>query len=111
MLIPDEGDKKQVTEYLEEMKTTFEAKRKSHPEWLWKRVRRYIPEKDTLYKIMKEFFDCWGPIVCTITKQPLFSEESWKKSRGILHDIQKGWVSDPQGVSLYVYGQGKKWFE
>ena len=29
MLIPDEGDKKQVTEYLEEMKTTFET-RESH---------------------------------------------------------------------------------
>ena len=41
--------------------------------------------------------------MCTVTKQPLFSEESWKKARGILDDIQKGWVSDPLNIPIYVH--------
>jgi hypothetical protein len=36
-----------------------------------------------------------------VTGQALFSEETWKKVKGVLHDVHKGWVSDPIGIPLY----------
>jgi hypothetical protein len=76
--------------------------RKFSPAWLWKRVCRYIPERSFLFTIVKEFFDNWGPVKCSVTDQPLFSAESWKKAQSVLHDIRKGWISDPSGIPLYM---------
>jgi len=90
MFIQDKRDKLEVIAYFGEKNgTTFAAKRKSDLKWLWKRIRCYTPE-NILYQVVKELFDCWGSVVCTVTKQPQFSEESSKKARGTLHDIQKG---------------------
>lgn len=102
MLIPDEGDKHRMVEYLQKKGTTFDKQYIAQNDWLWKRVRRYVPEPNVLYPIVKEFFDCWGAIICTGKKIPLFTPDSWNKSQSILHDIQKGWVSDPKGISMYV---------
>jgi hypothetical protein len=55
-----------------------------------------------LYKILTEFFEAWGHIKCTVTGQPLFGDETWKKVKGVLHDVQKGWISDPSGIPLYT---------
>jgi hypothetical protein len=102
MLVPDKNDKAKVEEYLNKKGMNWDQVRRSSPGWLWKRVRRYIPEKSLLHRILKEFFDCWGPIKCTTTGQKLFSAESWKKANGVLHDVQKGWISDPAGIPLYT---------
>jgi hypothetical protein len=102
MLIPDKSDKAKGEAYLTKKGLTWNKVQMSSPGRLWKHVQRYISEKSFLHTIVKEFFDCWGPIKCSITGQPLFSPESWKKSQGVLHDIQKGWVSDPAGIALYT---------
>ncbi|KAJ7112383.1 hypothetical protein C8R43DRAFT_961795, partial [Mycena crocata] len=105
MLIPDKGDKQRLVDYFKKKGTTWEAERYKRPDWVWKRCRRYIPEKTVLYPILKEFFDCWGPLTCTVDGKvlKLFDAESWKKAEAVLHDVQKGWVSDPHGVSLYTF--------
>ena len=102
MLVPDKGDRKKVQDYLQKAGLKWDSVCKSHPDWLWKRVRRYIPGKDFLFCILEEFFNAWGPVICSFTGYPLFSEESWKKAKGVLHDVKMGWISDPQGIPLYT---------
>ena len=55
-----------------------------------------------MYVLLKELFDSWGPVKCTVTKQPLFSQETWKKAFAVLHDVQKGWISDPSSIPVYT---------
>ena len=102
LLVPDEDDKKLVSEVLLKKKLTYEKVRSKSPAWLWKRVCRYIPESGILVLILTEFFNCWGKIKCPITGQPLFSAETWKKTQGVLHDVRKGWLSDPSLISVYT---------
>ena len=102
MLVLDKGDKQRVQAYFAKKELKWDEVRKSQPGWLWKRVRRYIPEKDILYHILEEFFNAWGPVKCSVTGQCLFSEDSWKKARAVLHDVKMGWLSDPQGIPLYT---------
>ena len=102
LLVPDEDDRKAVSEILEKKKSNFNQVRSKSPAWLWKRVRRYIPEKGILELVLTEFFNSWGYIKCSVTHQPLFSAETWKKTQGVLHDVKKGWLSDPGSISVYV---------
>ena len=102
MLIPDKGDKKAMELVLAKKNLTWGKVKSKSPDWLWKRVRRYIPDKDKLYPIVKEFFNCWGPVKCSLTGYTLFSAESWKKANRVLHDIKMGWISDPSDIPLYT---------
>jgi len=40
---------------------------------------------------------------CSITGDALFDAETWQKAKRVLHDVKKGWVSDPYNVSLYTF--------
>src|SRR5436305_9043657 len=102
ILVPDKGDKENIQAYLVKKGKNWDMVRKSDPDWLWKRVWRYIPEKTLLHHILEEFFNAWGPVVCLKDDKPLFSDDSWKKAKGILHDVKKGWVSDPSGIPVYT---------
>ena len=102
LLVPDEDDKRAVSEILEKKNSTFNKMRSKSPAWLWKRVRRYIPEKGILELVLTEFFNSWGHIKCSVTHQELFSAETWKKTQGVLHDVKKGWLSDPGSISVYT---------
>jgi hypothetical protein len=88
MLVTDKRDKLRVEAYLTRKKLSkFEIFCLENLKWCWKQVRRYIPEKDLLYHLLDELFKCWGPVKCTITGQALFTEETSKKSKGVLHDV------------------------
>jgi hypothetical protein len=103
MLIPDKNDRLRVEAYLREHKLqNWDKVRRTNAKWCWKRVRRYIPEKDVLFHLLSQLFKCWGPVKCTVTGQPLFTDETWKKVQGVLHDVRKGWISDPAGIPLYT---------
>ena len=84
LLVPDKGDKRRVEAVLAKKNLTWDQIRNSSPAWLWRRVRRYIPEKSLLYKLLKEMFDCWGPIVCSVSKIPLFDDDAWKKAKSMM---------------------------
>ena len=90
MLVPDKRDKQNVQAYLTKHDKTWEWACKSKPDWIWKRVKRYIPEKSILYCILEELFNVWGHAKCSKTGQELFNELSWKKANGVLHDVKKG---------------------
>ena len=76
LLVPDENDKKVVSEILEKKAVSFNKIRSKSPAWLWKRVRCYIPEKGKLELVLTEFFNSWGHIKCLVTGQKLFSAET-----------------------------------
>lgn len=73
------------------------------PSWLWRCIRRLVPEPALLHHLLKEFFECWGPIKCSGTNMALFSAESKAQCENILKQVQQGYVSDPAGFSLYVF--------
>lgn len=102
MLIPDAVDKQNISAVLEKKGSSWEKALAKQPDWVWRRCRRYIPPKDILFRNMQELFNCWGPTICSKTGQPLFVKESWKKAKAVLHDIQLGWLSDPDNIPLYV---------
>lgn len=102
----DEDDKERVIQALSKRppstKTTWDELRKTNPDWLWRRVRRYVPEKEYLATVLDELFQSWGHALCSRTGLPLFNKVTWKKAEGILESVRRGWVSDPPGISLYV---------
>ncbi|KAJ6516958.1 hypothetical protein DFH09DRAFT_1287885 [Mycena vulgaris] len=102
MLIPDVGDKAAVEAVLSAKGLTWDQARSKSPGWVWRRVRCYVPQKDVLHHILSEFFDSWADVKCSVTKLPLFSDETRQKAQGVLNDVLKGWVSDPVGIPLYV---------
>ncbi|KAJ7214757.1 hypothetical protein C8J57DRAFT_1483194 [Mycena rebaudengoi] len=102
MLIPDLGDKSAVEAVLKAKGITWDQARSKSPGWIWRRVRRYIPQKDILHTLLSEFFNAWANVKCSVTKLPLFSDETRQKSPGVLNDVLKGWVSDPAGIPLYT---------
>lgn len=102
LLVPDRGDQRRAEVVLTRKGMTWDYAIRSCSEWLWKRVRRYIPKKDLLYKLLKELFDCWGPIICSTSKIPLFDDDAWKKANSILHNVQMGWLADLDGIPMYV---------
>ena len=101
LLVPDEDDKKLVSEVLLKKNLTYDKVQSKSPSWLWKHVRRCIPEINILVLVLTEFFNCWGKIKCSVTGQPLFSAETWKKTEAVLHDVRKGWLSDPTSIPVY----------
>ncbi|KAJ7174303.1 hypothetical protein C8R46DRAFT_88386 [Mycena filopes] len=105
MLVPDKGDKQRLVDYLAKSGKTWESERYARPDWVWKRVRRYIPDRTVLYPILKELFDCWGPLTCTVGNVvlPLFNSETRKKAAAVLNDVRKGIISDPPGFSVFVF--------
>lgn len=109
MLIPDQDDVARIQGYIAKLPAarngkllTWDHIRQNNSEWLWARVRRYIPEPGLLYRLLKKLFDTWGPIRCSQTKAPLFSTQSHIQVVAILEKAKKGHISDPPGIPLYV---------
>lgn len=106
LLMIDEDDRRMVDQALAKRpvstRTTWDELRKTNPEWLWRRVRRYVPKKEYLVPVLEELFQCWGDAKCSKTGLPLFNQTTWKKAEGVLQSVRNGWVSDPDGISLYV---------
>ncbi|KIJ92817.1 hypothetical protein K443DRAFT_125800 [Laccaria amethystina LaAM-08-1] len=48
LLVPDKDDKKLVSEVFLKKNLTYDKIRSKSPSWLWKRIRRYIPEINIL---------------------------------------------------------------
>ena len=109
MLIPDQGDKNAVELVLAKKNLKWDTVKAKSPDWLWKQVHRYIPDKDVLHHILTEFFDCWGVAKCSITGDALFDAKTWQKAKRVLHDVKKGWVSDPHNIPLYTFESQDKY--
>jgi hypothetical protein len=106
LLLPDAADKAAVSNVLQKKMMTYELAVRCKSEWVWQRVRRYIPPPEILLPRVKLVFQTYGPLCDAVTHQPLFNDVSWEKARCILENIRLGYYSDPPGVALYT-AQGK----
>jgi hypothetical protein len=101
LFVCDEHDRAQMEAHLLATRSTWKLARLSRPDWLWERVRRYVPPPDTLYSVLEELFRSWRDVRCIRTGLPLFTTETKERARGVLEDVRWGWVSDPKGIPMY----------
>ncbi|KAJ6546579.1 hypothetical protein B0H10DRAFT_2243560 [Mycena sp. CBHHK59/15] len=74
---------------------------RSSPQWLWRRSKRIIPPPEELYPLVAKVFGIFGHLKDTKTGLPLFNSAAWAVAKNVLKLIQKGFLSDPPGISLY----------
>jgi len=103
-LIPNVADKKDVTEKLAQrpIPTTFEHMVAENPEWVWQRVRRYVPEPTVLLERVKA-------VLVEFCKQcyndsngvPVLNDATKEEIRKIMGHISRGCLSDPPAIPMY----------
>lgn len=101
LFVVDEGDKARVAIVLEKQGSTWDKAINSKPRWIWKRVRRYVPQPQILRPLVEKIFTLFGPMICAKSKKPLFSDDAHQKAKNVLQDISQGFVSDPVDIPLY----------
>lgn len=101
IFVVDEEDRRRVERYLEGQDVTFQQMQDSKPDWIHRRVRRVVPDKETLYHEVQTLFDTFGPMVCASSGKQLFDQESRVQANHVLEAIRAGHVSDPPGISFY----------
>ncbi|KAI8642387.1 hypothetical protein BD408DRAFT_416702, partial [Parasitella parasitica] len=67
----------------------------SNPSWVWKRVKRCIPQPEQLIPLLKKLFEDYGPIITDDIRKPLFDREAKRTAENILETVRLGHVSDP----------------
>lgn len=106
MMLHDPGDKALVTEVLKQRKIEYDSMVFCHSDWVFARVRRYVPPPDELLERVMPVLLKFGPIKDATTEQPLFNDAAWDKAANICESIKLGYYSDPPGITLY-YRVGK----
>ncbi|KAJ7803168.1 hypothetical protein B0H13DRAFT_1931512, partial [Mycena leptocephala] len=101
ILVPDKIDKARVEAVLKKKGITWDQAVRSKSDWVWQRVRRYIPAPDVLEPVLKKLFATHADLLCSKKKFKLFDAECHKAAAAMLDDVRKGWISDPPGVALY----------
>ncbi|KAJ7146921.1 hypothetical protein C8R44DRAFT_845839 [Mycena epipterygia] len=101
ILVPDKIDKARVEAVLKKGGITWDQAVRSKPEWVWQRVRRYIPPPPILESVLSELFKTHATLKCARKQTPLFNHECHKAANAMLEDVRRGWLSDPPGFALY----------
>ncbi|KAJ7145231.1 hypothetical protein C8R46DRAFT_1045557 [Mycena filopes] len=101
IFVPDKIDKARVEAVLKKGGITWNQGIRSKPDWIWERVRRYIPPPDQLEPILKKLFTTHADLECAKRKIRLFDEKCRKAADAMLEDVRKGWVSDPAGLGIF----------
>jgi hypothetical protein len=103
LFVVDTEDKQKVENYLVSIGTDWNTRLVSDPEFIFTRVKRYIPPPEELYPNVKLVFDKYSNGLCSRTGLPLFDNEAVAMSQRILEEIRQGNVSDiVGGPSLYT---------
>jgi len=101
MFIPDQEDKRRVSEYLTDIGSSWDEVLHTNARWLWKHCKRVIPPPELLYPLVKEVYTIYGPLLDAKTQKPLFNSRAWKDASNVLKAVKAGLLSDPPGVPLY----------
>ncbi|KAJ7247258.1 hypothetical protein C8J57DRAFT_1523038 [Mycena rebaudengoi] len=101
LLVPDKIDKARVEAVLNKNGKTWEQAVRSKPDWVWDRVRRYVPPPDVVEPVLKKLFDTHSNLKCSRRNIRLFDSDTHKAVAALIEDVRKGWVSDPAGYALY----------
>ncbi|KAG2193946.1 hypothetical protein INT47_003516 [Mucor saturninus] len=99
MVVDDESEDEERDD--EEVYDFIEQNNSTDPDWVLKRVRRYVPSPNVLLPVVDNLFNVYGYIKCTVTVFPLFYRHGWKQAKAVLEAIRKGHVSDPPGILFY----------
>ncbi|KAF9011526.1 hypothetical protein BDZ89DRAFT_1167480 [Hymenopellis radicata] len=110
IFIRDKDDEHAVRSVLEKNGVNWEYAKRAKAGELNRRIRRYIPDRHTLGKRLSALFTGYQDIICS-TKQGhrggrFFCDEAKEMATRLLETVRLGFLSDPQGISLY-YVMGK----
>ncbi|KAG6835342.1 hypothetical protein H0H93_002451 [Arthromyces matolae] len=103
IFLPDPEDKMAVEALLSKHNVSWDQMVLWRPEWVWRRVKRFVPNPDVLYQRVSSVFATFGPLKDSKTTQALFNEASWKSAENILKNIRLGLYSDPPGIDFYMF--------
>ncbi|KAF7369576.1 hypothetical protein MVEN_00288100 [Mycena venus] len=101
ILVPDKIDRAMVEAVLKKAGITWAQAVRSKPEWVWERVRRYIPPAEYLILVLETLFKTHADAICSTHGIKLFNAETHKAAQLMLEDVRRGWLSDPAGVAVY----------
>ncbi|KAF8328650.1 hypothetical protein F5887DRAFT_897466 [Amanita rubescens] len=108
LFVPDPVDKAAIEAVLQERNVTWDQMVLWKPEWVWKRVKRFVPCAGVLYPRVAQVFRSFGPLKDANTNQPLFNRASFRTAQNILHNVRLGYYSDPVGIKLYTFVRDDK---
>ncbi|KAJ7488604.1 hypothetical protein B0H11DRAFT_2230137 [Mycena galericulata] len=103
IFIPDPVDKARIIAWglTQSPPRDWNTMLRSSPAWIWRRCKRIIPPPEELYPLVANVFETFGHLKDAKTGLPLFNSAAWAVAKNVLELIQKGFVSDPPGISLY----------
>ncbi|KAJ7101731.1 hypothetical protein C8R44DRAFT_887925 [Mycena epipterygia] len=105
IFIRDKSDELAVRAVLEKHGVSWEYAKRAKASALNRRIRRYIPSRNVLLKRLEKLFNAYADIQCSTkkTKGSFFSDEAKEMVKRLLDTVQKGYLSDPAGISLYYF--------
>ncbi|KAJ3199764.1 hypothetical protein HDU67_002572, partial [Dinochytrium kinnereticum] len=92
-----------VSRFLQtEHNITFEEKFKREPQWILKRVPRWVPSPTILAERLKKVFGQFSrPSYNDSDGQPLVTDKLKKEFKNLMKHVKEGCLSDPIDVPLY----------
>jgi hypothetical protein len=91
LLVVDTEDKWALEQALaREQMGTWDDLYRTDPSWLWRRVRRVIPQPEVLHQSLTIVFNGYGRIKDSFTGKELFDKQAWKNARFILKLVSAG---------------------
>lgn len=108
IFIRDKSDVLAVRAVLAQHGISWEYAKRAKADALNRRIRRYIPKPTLLLKRLEKLFNAYADIQCSTKKSrgSFFSDEAKEMVLHLLDTVRKGYLSDPNGISLY-YLMGK----
>ncbi|KAJ7624250.1 hypothetical protein DFH06DRAFT_1445903 [Mycena polygramma] len=85
----------------EKFNRTFEQMLERNPQYIKKRVPRHVPQPSVLVPAIQHVYDMFGNAPNAKNREPLFTKEARKKADAVLDLAREGYLSDPDGVTLY----------
>ncbi|KAJ7213648.1 hypothetical protein B0H12DRAFT_1275445, partial [Mycena haematopus] len=103
LFIPDSVDKARIIAWGQQQspRRDWDTIVRTSPAWVWRRCKRIIPPPEELYPLVAKVFETFGHLKDAKTGLPLFNSAAWAVAKNVLELVQRGFVSDPPGISLY----------
>ncbi|KAJ7077201.1 hypothetical protein C8R43DRAFT_1179242 [Mycena crocata] len=80
---------------------TFEIMLSRHPDYIKRRVPRYVPPPRVIVPALEHIFNSYGNAMDAQSGFPLFKKKNWEKAHAVLDLARQGYLSDLQGVPMY----------
>ncbi|KAF9051108.1 hypothetical protein BDZ89DRAFT_1056981 [Hymenopellis radicata] len=104
----DRSDVGAVREIYEKKNMSLSYAFRAHPDKLRKRIRHAVPPPDVLVPHLRQLFDSWADVECSVDGhlRKFFSDTARDQGDSIIRVAQLGLISDPPDVQMYFL-QGK----